>query len=289
MIYDTKQLLNKLRNRDISNESAFEVLKALCALANKSQDNYEPIVQELVLRALDQQDSFDPYGEILAGLVRKLGLYPYLSIEHLSMQDAVAREFHRPANIALHDQLRQEPNTIQETEEGLVFHRVQAEIFRKILDGENVVLSAPTSFGKSSIVDALIESRRFGNIVIVVPTIALIDETRRRLSRFRLTHKIITHASQALSEQNIFIFTQERVVDYPEFPNLDLFVLDEFYKLNPIADPERAATLNHAFYRLTKKAKQFYLLGPNIQEIPNGFPERFRCQFVTTQPQQKRI
>ena len=181
MIYDTKQLLNKLRNRDISNESAFEVLKALCALANKYQDNYEPIVQELVLRALDQQNSFDPYGEILAGLVRKLGLYPYLSIEHLSMQDAVAREFHRPANIALHDQLRQEPNTIQETEEGLVFHRVQAEIFRKILDGENVVLSAPTSFGKSSIVDALIESRRFGNIVIVVPTIALIDETRRRL------------------------------------------------------------------------------------------------------------
>ena len=100
MIYDTKQLLNKLRNRDISNDSAFEVLKALCALANKYQDNYEPIVQELVLRALDQQNSFDPYGEILAGLVRKLGLYPYLSIEHLSMQDAVAREFHRPANIS---------------------------------------------------------------------------------------------------------------------------------------------------------------------------------------------
>ena len=93
---------------------------------------------------------------------------------------------------------------------------------------------------------------------------------------------MVTHASQALSTQNVFIFTQERVVDYPKLPLLDLFVIDEFYKLNPLADKERAATLNHAFYKLSRNSRQFYLLGPNVRAIPPGFPERFRCQFFRT-------
>jgi len=267
------QILQKLRNKDIALDNSFEVLKSLCSLVNSSQEQYDAFTQDLVLRALDQRDVFEPYGAILNSIARQLGLYPYLSVEHLDVRDALAIEFHRPSNIIQREETKSD---------GFVFHRVQADIFRRIIDGESIVLSAPTSFGKSSIIDALIESGRFGNIAIVVPTIALIDETRRRLSRFRSTHKVITHTSQSLEERNIFIFTQERVVDYPDFPDLDLFVLDEFYKLNPISDPERAATLNHAFYKLTKKAKQFYLLGPNIQEIPDGFPEQFRCQFIRT-------
>ena len=86
------------------------------------------------------------------------------------------------------------------------------------MDGQSVVnFSAPTSFGKSLVIDALIASGRYPNIVIIVPTIALIDETRRRLSRFRGTHKI-SRIDQPAVEANIFILTQERHLHlHPEF------------------------------------------------------------------------
>lgn len=277
---DAATISTLLKEKELSSDDALSILKTLCLLVSRAQTDYEPKTQELILRVLDRRDIFQAYPDVLNSLIRQVGLYPYLDHENISERDALALEMHRPENFYQDDDKNNAPN--KEAQRGYIFHKVQAEVFGRILDGESVILSAPTSFGKSAIIDALIESGKFQNVVIVVPTIALIDETRRRLSRYRETHKVITHASQAQAEKNIFVFTQERVVDYPELPALDLFIIDEFYKLNPIADKERAATLNHAFYKLSKRAKQFYLLGPNIQAIPPGFPERFRCQFFRT-------
>lgn len=279
-ILDAAVIATLLKSEQLSSENALSILKTLCLLVSRAQSNYDPEIQELILRVLDRRDSFQAYSDVLNSLVRQVGLYPYIDIDSISERDALALEMHRPENFYQTYDNDNAPE--KEVQRGYIFHKVQAEVFGRLLDGESVILSAPTSFGKSAIIDALIESGRFKNIAIVVPTIALIDETRRRLSRYRNTHKVITHASQALLARNVFVFTQERVVDYPELPELDLFVIDEFYKLNPLVDKERSATLNHAFYKLSKLSKQFYLLGPNIQAIPPGFPERFRCQFFRT-------
>jgi hypothetical protein len=129
----------------------------------------------------------------------------------------------------------------------------------------------------------MIASHRYSNIVVVVPTIALIDETRRRLmERFRGEFKIITHVGQERAARNIFVLTQERVVDTPELEGVDFFVIDEFYKLNPTRDVERAALLNQAFYRLFRQGAQFYLLGPNIRHIPLDLPNRIGFRFIAT-------
>lgn len=279
MMLNSDEIEKLLKSNQISNSSAFEILQSICALASRSQGHSDGVVQSLILRALDKREKFDGFSEILNGLIRHYGLYPYLNAESLSIKDALAREFHRPSLItaSVHQDIEKPGEN-----EGLVFHRVQAEVFRRIIDGESIVLSAPTSFGKSALVDALIESGRFNNVVIVVPTIALIDETRRRLSGLKESHKVITHASQEIVAKNVFVLTQERAVDFPNLPEIDLFVLDEFYKLDPREDSSRAMTLNHAFYKLTKTSRQFYLLGPNIQSIPDGFPERFKCQFIRT-------
>ena len=81
-------------------------------------------------------------------------------------------------------------------EESFVFHRAQAEIYRRLIEGENVILSAPTSFGKSRIIDAVIATEQYKNIAVIVPTIALIDETRIRLSSFSEKYKVITQLNQ---------------------------------------------------------------------------------------------
>ena len=45
------------------------------------------------------------------------------------------------------------------------FHIRQAEVFHRIMNGENIILSAPTSFGKSLIIEALVASNDFDNTI----------------------------------------------------------------------------------------------------------------------------
>ncbi|HDR1924048.1 TPA: DEAD/DEAH box helicase [Pasteurella multocida] len=272
----TYEIENKLKSKDkLSQDDSFLILQSICALVNSVKDDEKNKIQQLLLRVLDRKDEFVHLAEIINDLIRHFGLYPYLDTDLLTIKDAIARELHKPA--LLNNQTIPELN-----DEGIVFHRLQAEVYQYLMNGENVILSAPTSFGKSALIDSLIESNKFNNIIIVVPTIALIDETRRRLFVLHSGHKIITHASQELRDRNIFILTQERAVEFPYLPEFDLFILDEFYKLDPREDSDRAMVLNHAFYKLYKRSKQFYLLGPNIQNIPEGLPERFNCKFIKT-------
>jgi len=245
---------------------AFEILKALCVYV--STPDTEQRGQDLLLRALEHREAFGPAASILDGLVRQVGLFPYLEPADLQLADTIAYEFHRPDNMDT---------------DGVVFHRVQAQVYDYLMNGDNVVLSAPTSFGKSLIIDAVVASGRYKNIVLVVPTIALIDETRRRLSRFSGQFKIITHGSQSRAEKNLFIMTQERVLEQESLEPIDFFVIDEFYKLQPRSeDAERSLLLNEAFYKLYKTAAQFYLLGPNIRGLDTGVITRLNLRFIKT-------
>jgi replicative superfamily II helicase len=131
-----------------------------------------------------------------------------------------------------------------------VFHSEQAVVYERLLSGENVVLSAPTSFGKSLVIDALLAARDFRNAAVVVPTIALMDECRRRLARLGDRYKIITHGTQRLTDRNLFVMTQERLLEIDRLPPLDFFAIDEFYKLDPDHSDERSNQLNILFHRL---------------------------------------
>lgn len=99
--------------------------------------------------------------------------------------------------------------------------------------------------------------------------------------RFRNRFKVITHTSQEPADRNIFVLTQERVIEFDTLAQVDFFVIDEFYKLDPTRDDnERAALLNQAFYKLHKLSKRFYMLGPSIFGLPQEFQERVDCKFI---------
>nr|VFK23942.1 MAG: Helicase conserved C-terminal domain-containing protein [Candidatus Kentron sp. LFY] len=263
-------------------QDAIKVLKAGSGIADRQFELLQAVAREvttrpelrmakeLVLRALEYRDAFTKTQPILSSLVRETGLFPYLDDPALSIRDLLALEFHRP-----------------EALEDIIFHQEQAPVYHKLLAGKNVVLSAPTSFGKSKIIDAVIATRRFTNVVVIVPTLALLDETRRRLQgQFPGQYHIVGHPSQQPTEgRNIFIFTPERVVSYKEnFPKIDFFVLDEFYKIGGQSEEDRrVVALNEAFYFLYKKHEaQFYMLGPNIREINLGASRRFDFEFINT-------
>jgi hypothetical protein len=247
---------------------AFEILKTIAQMAVDSR--LAASARELVVRSLEQREAFEECQSLHEALIRQVGLFPYNEPSALSIRDEIAYEFHRPDGME---------------DRNIVFHSSQAGVYCDLLAGYSVILSAPTSYGKSLLVDALIASGRIKNAAIVVPTIALIDETRRRLSTFRNNFKIITHRAQKPAESNLFILTQERAIERDDFPKLDLLVVDEFYKLDPArkdADQERSIILNHAVYKLRKLTKQFYFLGPAIENVPDGIEGDYNCKFYKT-------
>lgn len=264
-------LRNTLSGRSKSGEfDPFKFLADLSAFTSLAVgDDTLQEARDILVRVLEDAAKFKGYEPVIQTLLRNVGLFPYLDFKNANTVDQLAAEAHRPEAMP----------------ENIVFTAKQAEVYRELMAGRSVVLSAPTSFGKSLIIDAVIASNKHRNIVVVVPTLALVDETRRRLLRFRDHYKVITHLSQEPAERNIFVHTQERIVENPHIRDVDFFVIDEFYKLqieDSAEGDERAVLLNHAFYKLAKHAKQFYMLGPNIHELPDGFGPNYRCLFIRT-------
>jgi len=247
-------------------EREFDIVKHVGLLVSDPEKSR--IGRELVLRALENREEFRTTRPIIEALTRAVGLFPYNDPEQLDLRDRIAYEYHRPLNM----------------DEDFVFHREQADVYQRLLAGDSVILSAPTSFGKSRIIDAMIAAGKFDQVAVIVPTLALIDETRRRLAQFSDRYKIVTHLSQRPGQRNIFVLTAERAVAYEHFPKIEFFVIDEFYKIDALDENDtRTVALNVAFQRLLKMGGQFYMLGPNVDKVAAGIEEKYRCYFYLTQ------
>lgn len=215
----------------------------------------ESIARDLIIRSLDIMDRFPRETTLLWNdLVEASGLYPYVNRKLLSGAARLRQEYHKSAFL-----------------EGIFFHQDQALLASELRSGMSVIASAPTSFGKSLLIDEVVASNKYRNIVVIQPTLALLDETRKRFRHFQSNYNIVLSTAQFPSELkgNLFLFTAERVVEYTAFPPIEFFVIDEFYKLSLDREDDRAITLNQAFYKLLKHTKSFYLLGPWIQSIPS--------------------
>lgn len=197
------------------------------------------------------------YSPLVNHLIRETGLYPYIKTETAAWQDKFAYEAFRVS-------------VGKETE---TLHREQSFLLKQLVEGESIAVSAPTSFGKSFIIDAFIALKKPRNVVIIVPTIALTDETRRRIyKKFSDEYKIITTTDVELADKNIFIFPQERALGYADkIETIDLLIVDEFYKASITLEKERgkdrSRSLIRAIMQLENKAIQKYYLAPNIKQL----------------------
>jgi len=201
-----------------------------------------------------------PYTPIVNHLIRVTGLYPYLHTETATWQDRFAHEAF----------------TVDVGGKQATLHKEQASLLKQLIEGESLAVSAPTSFGKSFIIDAFISIKKPTNVVIIVPTIALTDEIRRRLfKKFSNSYKIITTTEVELAERNILVFPQERAMSYiDKLKEIDILIVDEFYKASVEYDKSRSPDLLKAILKLGAIAKQKYFLAPNITGIgENTFTE----------------
>jgi len=194
------------------------------------------------------------YPPILNHLIRATGLYPYIKKDTATWQDKWVYELFK-VNVGGNQEA--------------TLHREQSMLLKKLLEGHSLAVSAPTSFGKSFVIDAFISIKQPSTIVIIVPTIALTDETRRRLqNKFGHEYKIITTPEIELADKNILIFPQERAINYQKkLKSIDILIIDEFYKASINFDKERAPILLKTILELGKISKQRYFLAPNISKL----------------------
>lgn len=214
----------------------------------------ENSAREEVIRVLASLPDDSDYGELVNTLVRRSGLFPYVQQDSASWQDRFACEAFKVDGGA---------------DIPVTLHREQSVILKRLLEGDSLAVSAPTSFGKSFIIDAFIAIKRPSTVVVIVPTIALADETRRRLQgKFGVDYKVITTGGVELSKKSLLVFPAERAMGYVDsLQSIDLLVVDEFYKADNHFDPDRSPALLRAILRLSPLAKQRYFLAPNISAL----------------------
>lgn len=273
---DAKELISI--NRKLTFDESFQLTQLCSKLISMKNASNEG--RDLIIRVLDIWDKIPTTTEkIWKDIIEAAGYYPYLEKQDLSGAGLLRREYHRSKYLPEETYLHAEQMSLS-----------------IILDAANsLIVSAPTSFGKSKLIEEVVASLKYENIVIIQPTLALLDETRKKLRKYSDKYNmVVTTTQRPTSGKNLFLFTGERVAEYEYFPKIDFFVIDEFYKLSIERDDERAASLNHALYKLLSMTHKFYMLGPSINSIPTGFAEQhnavwFKTDFATVAVDIERI
>lgn len=135
--------------------------------------------------------------------------------------------------------------------DGIVFTEQQIELgtFFKENDSKDVLIVAPTSYGKSELISKFSNRNQDQNICVVVPTKALLAQTKQRLLSEMPpedTRRVITHAEMYHGGEPriIAVLTQERLLrfftEHPEFL-FDTVFIDEAHNL--LGDGQRELLL----------------------------------------------
>lgn len=181
----------------------------------------------------------------------------------------------------------------------LIFTDEQYDIFRNLKNSNHYSFSGPTSLGKSFIIKEFIrylieENNCNENIIILVPTRALINQTFLQLKKefvdlenYKiLSHPTVPEAFRAEEKKFIFIFTPERLTAYlADFsnPKIGYLFIDEAQKITSPNDT-RSPLYYHAILQAERKSIKLYFASPNI---PN--PEVFLQLFEKSTEEAKSV
>lgn len=179
------------------------------------------------------------------------------------------------------------------------------------LERKRLLISAPTSFGKTFLLREIIflNKEKYKNILLVFPTVALLNENTVTLKKFisdlNLDYTIVNNVYSKVDilSRNIYILTPERTLKLlsdNEKLNIDFFFFDEVYKIDEdfskdedftseqsIANEKdtgnRAKAFRITLYILSKKVPEYYIAGPylNLRNVKVGFQKYLKENKIT--------
>lgn len=163
----------------------------------------------------------------------------------------------------------------------IYFAPPQQDALEYLKKEDKLIISAPTSFGKTLIVKEYIYREKPSQIVYIVPTNALAYELEKSFKSnenfsdynvFDKAEKKPNITYDTINKKSLFIGTQEKFLELGMhvFEEIDLFVIDEAYKLEETTRHQRGYKLSETFLQgISRKSKKIVLLSP--QAIFTGF------------------
>jgi len=165
----------------------------------------------------------------------------------------------------------------------LVFTDAQFVLFKQIENSKYFSFSGPTSVGKSFLIKSfirnIISKENSKNIIILVPTRALISQftldikTELKSNISKNKYKVLTNSNASeidtnLNQQYIFVLTPERLISFlsrPSSPIVGFIFVDEAHKIASEEDVRSLTTYN-AIELLLKKNPEvsIFFSSPNI-------------------------
>lgn len=298
-----------------------ELLKTATQLINKSElsnadkTNLKDILcylSEWRKNHIDETNKYPQLDFVLYNASRKLRTFGYNRLNQFNNEVINSDN----ALIEMKDYAVDE---LYKTESGFVLDKAQKEVLDEFENAdEKLFLSAPTSFGKTFLLKEIIYKHyeKYENIVIVLPTVALLLEVTEDIenfnTQFNLGYSLYNsiYKDLELTERNIFILTPERVLRLlaikPDI-EIDFFFFDEIYKIDEdvalsseddVSDKielgndehkqdeqdHRAVAFRLSLYFLLKKCSACYLAGPFIElkSLKNGFNKMLEKHHIAT-------
>lgn len=265
--------------------------------SNREMENR---IRDLVCYISDSSEymQIDLYRSIVFEAAQKLRMFGYIKGTNRIAQDEF---FYDNLNDIKH-------SAIQNYYKSKVFSnnlldKRQKEVIDKFmsLEQKRILVSAPTSFGKTFLLREIVflNRERYRNILLLFPTIALLNENTESVNQLiqelKLEYKIINNVYSGIedTEKHIFILTPERALKLlADNANLsiDFFFFDEVYKIDEDFDRNedsnekegeedvkqdngnRAKAFRIVLYLLAKSVKEYYLAGPylNLNQVKKG-------------------
>ncbi len=222
--------------------------------------------------------SSDKYNKKRKRILEELDKGKEVSIMELGMYDLTPYFRTDEFDVSLSESIMLNKNSerkIEHVDKELFFSPPQYKALACLFEMDRVILSAPTSFGKTLLIKEYIYKKKPKSIVYIVPTNALAYELEKsfkeneHFSEYVIFDKcsIIENINNERwnEEKLFFIGTQEKFleIDQSVIGQIDLFVIDEAYKLQDSIKRQRAYKLSETFLdSITRNSKKIFLLTP---------------------------
>lgn len=241
-----------------------------------------------LITLLNEDYKANPYYQTFShSVLAKLGNFP--GIEFLKNENNSSE---LPFDRELEKKVKEFIQAVPDTED-LIFTDSQFELYKKINGSKHFSFSGPTSMGKSFIIKSFIRkvvgNKHPENIVIMVPTRALINQFSIDLNKElkdvleRYNYTVITNSNvselPSTEQHYIFVLTPERLLSYlsqKKNPNIAYLFIDEAHKLAAEKD-SRAVTAYSAISKALRRNQNLnlYFSSPNVSN-PEVFLKLFK-------------
>lgn len=227
--------------------------------------------------------SSDKYNKKRKRILEELDKGKDVSIMELGMYDLTPYFRTDEFDVNLSEKIMLNKNferKIKHIDKEVFFSPPQFRALDYLFKMDRVLLSAPTSFGKTLLIKEYIYLNKPKSIVYIVPTNALAYELERSFKEnvkfseyviFDKCSKIDIMKNERVNDEKLFfIGTQEKFleIDQSVIGEIDLFIIDEAYKLQDSIKNQRAYKLSETFLdSMTRNSKKVFLLTPKAKLV----------------------